>query len=72
MTVVLTGVLATAKDININQKLECSKIGLYDPKTGRCYLGPNDKFLTEFGEYERRVRKALINTWKWNHGKDVR
>lgn len=54
---------------NLVGQLECSKIGLYDPKSGRCFLGPNDKVITEFIEMERRLKAATRWVSKWNHGR---
>ena len=54
-------------------KLHCAKIGLYDPSSGRCFLGPNDKAVTEMIELERRLKPLATAPgllWKWNHGRD--
>lgn len=65
----ITLLLSIALAEDVTHKLDCSKIGLYDKKTGRCYLGPNDKIITEFLELERELKEAARTQWLWNHGK---
>lgn len=77
MTLLVTSTQIQAKERlftkNLMHKLHCTKIGLYDPKSGRCFLGPNDKVVTEMIELERRLKPLATAPgllWKWNHGRD--
>jgi len=70
MIILLIVVLANANETDVTHTMECYKIGLYDPKTGNCYLGPNDKAVQEMIALERRLKAATKHAWKWNHGLD--